>query len=325
MKSTPLLKVTLALAMMLFAVMAGAQEYPVKGVRIVVGYVAGGGPDVVARTVANRLSEILGQPFVVENRPGAGATMATAQVAKMPADGYTLLLGETGQLVIAPFIYKSLPYDPIKDFTPISLLVTSSGLLLVASAKSSIKTIQDLVREARAKPGKIDYGSSGVGTIHHIAMEAFKADLGLAIEHIPYKGSGQSVTSILSGDVPLLITSGTAAGTHIRAGSLNVLAVSSAARLPAYPDVPAMAELIKDFEFLSEMGLLAPAGMPQDRVARLSRALTQAMENADLREAFRKVDYTLRFTTPQGYTENLRRNLQRYERAVRAAKITATE
>ena len=325
MQSKPLTRGLLALAMLLCTAISTAQDYPARSVRIIVGYVAGGGPDVVARTVAKRLSEILGQPFVVENRPGAGATTATAQVAKMPADGYSLILGETGQLVIAPFIYKNLPYDTAKDFTPISLLVTSSGLLLLANAKSSIKTIQDLVREARARPGKIDYGSSGVGTIHHIAMEAFKADMGLAIEHIPYKGSGQSVASILAGDVPLVMTSGTAASAHIRSGSLNVLAVSSTARLPAYADAPAIAELIKDFEFLSEMGLLAPAGLPPERLARLSRALTQAMDSTELRETFRKVDYNLRFSTPQEYAENLRRNLQRYERAVRAAKITAVE
>ena len=237
-----------AATMVAFVTGALAQEYPGKPVKIIVGYVPGGGPDFVARSLGQKLTEILGQPFVVENRPGAGATTATAQVAKMPADGYTLLLGETGQLVIAPSIYKKLAYDPVKDFTPISLVGTSSGMLLVSNSKSSIKTIHDLLREAKANPGKVDYGSSGIGTIHHIAMEVFRTDAGLNVTHIPYKGSGQSITSVLAGEVPLLITSVPAAASHIQAGSLNLLAVSSPNRMAAYPDTPSLSELVKDYD-----------------------------------------------------------------------------
>ena len=159
-----------ATALMAIATGASSQDYPSRPVKIVVGYVPGGGPDFVARTFGQKLSEILGQPFVVENKPGAGGTTATALVAKAPADGYTLLLGETGQLVIAPYVYKNLAYDTVRDFTAVSM-VASGPLILVANA--SMKTPQDLIREAKAKPGKIDYGSSGIGTIHHIAMEVF--------------------------------------------------------------------------------------------------------------------------------------------------------
>lgn len=314
-----------ATAMMAIATGLFAQEYPSKPVKIIVGYVPGGGPDFVARSLGQKLTEILGQPFVVENRPGAGATTATAQVAKMPADGYTLLLGETGQLVIAPFIYKKLAYDPVKDFTPISLVGTSSGMLLVSNPRSSIKTIQDLVREAKANPGKIDYGSSGIGSIHHIAMEVFKADAGLDITHIPYKGSGQSVASILAGDVPLLFTSVPAAGSHIRAGTLSLLAVSAPNRMSAYPDIPSLSEIVKDYDYLSEMGLLAPAGLPAEVLAKLSKAIKLAAESPDLLEAFKKNHYILKYTTPGEYTENIRRNLKKYERAVKIAKVPVNE
>lgn len=314
-----------ATAMMAIASGLFAQEYPSKPVKIIVGYVPGGGPDFVARSLGQKLTEILGQPFVVENRPGAGATTATAQVARMPADGYTLLLGETGQLVIAPFIYKNLAYDPVKDFTPISLVGTSSGMLLVSNPRSSIKTIQDLVREAKANPGKIDYGSSGIGSIHHIAMEVFKADAGLDIMHIPYKGSGQSVASILAGDVPLLFTSVPAAGSHIRAGTLSLLAVSAPNRMSAYPDIPSLSEIVKDYDYLSEMGLLAPAGLPAEVLAKLSKAIKLAAESPDLLEAFKKNHYILKYTTPAEYAENIRRNLKKYERAVRIAKVPVNE
>ena len=314
-----------ATAMMAIATGLFAQEYPSKPVKIIVGYVPGGGPDFVARSLGQKLSEILGQPFVVENRPGAGATTATAQVAKMPADGYTLLLGETGQLVIAPFIYKKLAYDPVKDFTPISLVGTSSGMLLVSNSKSSIKTIHDLLREVKANPGKVDYGSSGIGSIHHIAMEVFKTDAGLNITHIPYKGSGQSINSILAGEVPLLITSVPAAASHIQAGSLNLLAVSSPNRMAAYPDTPSLSEIVKDYDYLSEMGLLAPAGLPADVLAKLSKAIKQAAESQDLLDAFKKNHYILKYTTPAEYAENIQRNLKKYERAVRIAKVPVND
>ena len=314
-----------AATMLAFVAGALAQEYPSKPVKIIVGYVPGGGPDFVARSLGQKLTEILGQPFVVENRPGAGATTATAQVAKMPADGYTLLLGETGQLVIAPFIYKKLAYDPVKDFTPISLVGTSSGMLLVSNSKSSIKTIHDLLREVKANPGNVDYGSSGIGSIHHIAMEVFKTDAGLNITHIPYKGSGQSINSILAGEVPLLITSVPAASSHIQAGSLNLLAVSSPNRMAAYPDTPSLSEIVKDYDYLSEMGLLAPAGLPADVLAKLSKAIKQAAESQDLLDAFKKNHYILKYTTPAEYAENIQRNLKKYERAVRIAKVPVND
>ena len=307
-------------AMMALPIAAMAQDYPNKPVKILVGYVAGGGPDMVARALGLKLSEILGQPFVVENRPGAGGSTATAQLARMPADGYSLLLGETGQLVIAPHIFKNLAYDPLKDLTPVAR-VSVEPLLLVSSGKGSIKSVQDLLREVKASPGKLDYGSSGVGTIHHITMEVFKSDAGLEIGHIPYKGSGQSVPAILAGDVPLLITSFAAAGSHIRAGTINLLAVSSPSRLPGMPNVPTIAETVSGFDYSSEMGILAPAGLPPAVLTKLSAAIKQASESPDFIARFKDTATAIIYNGPADYSANLRNNLRKFERAVKLAKI----
>ena len=300
------------------------QDYPNRPVKIIVGYVAGGGPDFTARTFGQKISEILGQPVVIENRPGAGATTATAQVARAPADGYTLLLGETGQLFVAPFVHKNLAYDTVRDFTPISLL-SAGPLIVVSNSKLPIKSVSDLLREAKANPGKLDVGTSGVGTIHHIALAVLMADAGIDMTHVPYKGSGQSVASALAGDVPLLITSMTAAGAHVAAGKLNVLAVTSAKRLPSYAEIPSLSETLKDFDYSSEMGLLAPAGLPPLVQQKLFRAVRQAMESTEVQEAFKKTSTMLVGLSPEEYAQNIGRNLKKYERAVRLAKIPVAE
>lgn len=297
-----------------------SQEYPNRPVKIVVGYVPGGGPDMVARALGQKLSEILGQPFVVENKPGAGGTLATGQVAKTAADGYTLMVGETGQLVIAPHIYKNITYNTLTDFSPIAL-VTSEPLLLVSSARSNIKTLPDLIREAKANPGKIPYGSSGIGTIHHIAGEVFKSGVGLEMTHVPYKGSGQSVPAVLSGDVPVLVTSFAGAGPHIRAGNMHLLAVSSANRLPSMPNVPAISELIKGYDYPSEMGLLAPAGLPPAILNKLTTAVKQASQSPDFISRFKDTSTVITYRTPAEYAENLKVNLKKYELAVKLANV----
>lgn len=302
---------------------AAGDNYPVRPVKLIVGYVPGGSPDTVARIVSQRLGQILGQPVVVENRAGAGGTLATAQVAKAPADGYTLLLGETGQLVIAPWITKNLSYDVIRDFTPVGMVGTTP-LVLVANAKTGIRTLQDLVREARAKPGTLNYGSSGNGTIHHIAGEVFKADIGIDLMHVPYKGSGQSVPAVISGDVPVLMTSLTVVLPFVQAGTVNLLGVTSAARYGDLPNVPAIGEVVKDYDYSSEMGILAPAGTPAPVINKLSQALREALNSAEVQKQFKLGSIVPLYTTPPGYTDNLRRNLRKYEQAVKIAKPEPT-
>ncbi len=314
--------VALTMALYLISAFPGAnaQDYPNRSVKIVVGYVAGGGPDAVARSLALELSKVLGQPFVVENRPGAGGTLSTKQVAAAPADGYTLLAGETGQLVIAPFLFKSLSYDPVKDLTPIGL-ATTEILLMVSNPKTNIKTIQDLTREAKANPGKLNYGSSGLGSIHHIAMEAFKADAGINITHVPYKGSGQSVPALLGGEVQILMTGYTAMWPQIVAGSANLLAVTSPRRFRGAPDTPALSEVVKGYDFTSEVGLLGPAGLPPEVVDKLSNALRTVLSKPDVRTKLEAGSRQVTWSTAGEYAESIQQSLKRYQRAVKLANI----
>ncbi|MFM9972016.1 MAG: Bug family tripartite tricarboxylate transporter substrate binding protein [Burkholderiales bacterium] len=297
------------------------QSYPSRPVRIVVGYVAGGSVDLVGRALAQKLSLSLGQSVVVENRAGASATLAAGTVAKSPADGYTLLLGDTAPLVIAPFTNKGLAYDTLRDFTPISLIYAATGMALVANANVQIKTFQDLVREAKNNPGKLSYGSSGIASIHHLAMEVLKADVGMDIVHIPYKGSGQSIIAVVSGEIPLLYSALSTVIPHIASGKVHLLAVGSPTRQPNYPNAPTLSEMVKDFDVTGEFGVLGPAGLPAEVVGRLSGAIRQAAESADLIDKFKDSGGVIISNTPEQYAEHIRRNFRKFERAVRLAKI----
>lgn len=312
--------ISTALGVFLAAGGVSAQGFPNKPIRLLVGYVPGGTPDLVARVVGNRLSQILGQAVVVDNRPGAGGTLATEIVARAPADGYTLLLGETGQLVIAPFITKNLRYDTLRDLTPIALLGSTPLVLVVNAKMSETKNIGQLLRDAKTQPGQ-NYGSSGVGSIHHIAMEAMLADAGVVMNHVPYKGSGQSVPAILSGEIPLLMTSLTTVFPHVKAGTVRLLAVTSAARYKETPDVPSVSEFIKGYDFSSESGILAPANLPPAIMARLSNALKEAMVSQEVLEKLSAGSVIPTWTTPEGYRDNIVVNLKKYERAVKTSKV----
>ena len=302
---------------------AFAQDYPTRPVRIIVGYAPGGSPDLIARTIGKKLSDLMGQPFLVENRAGAGGTTATAQVAKAPPDGYTLLLGETGQLAVSPFIYKNLPYDTVRDFAPIGL-VASTPLVLVTTPQTGFRNLADLVREAKANPGKLAYGHSGVGTTTHLLMETLKSQAGIDLIAVPYKGSGQSVSAALAGDVPLLALGVQAAAPHIAAGKMVALAVSTARPAPSLPNVPPLADLVKDFDYATDMGLLAPAGVPPAVVTRLSGALRQGLVAPDMTEYLKNNGMSARFTQPSEYGDLIKRDLQLYERAVRLANVPAS-
>jgi len=262
------------------------------------------------------MSQILKQSIVIENRPGAGATLATNQTAKAAADGYTLLLAETGQVVIAPYIYKALPYDPIKDFTPIGLAVLAPMVLISNSKTTNIKTLADLVRQAKANPGKIDYASPGIGTIHHIAVEMFKSDAGIDLTHIPYKGSAQSVAALLSGEVHVVLSGFTAVAPYAKLGQVNMLAVTSAKRFPGAPDVPMLGEFYKGYDYTSEMGILAPAGVSPEIVAKLSGAMRTALEGPEISERLTTLGLIPAWLSAQDYAENIRENLKKYKHAV---------
>lgn len=271
----------------LFAGGVQASDYPSKSVKVLVGYAPGGTPDVIARTLSERLSKELGQSFVVENRLGAGGTLATSAAARSPADGYTLLVADIGQLAIAPYLLEDLDYHPVDSFAPVSL-AGITPMFIVSNAKTTnIESINDLIEQAKQNPDGINYGSSGVGSIHQIAMEVFLEGSGVNLTHIPYKGSGQSVPALLGGEVPVLMTALPAVGPYAAKGDVNLLAVTSAQRYPDTPDVPAVSELIPGYDYPSEVGVLAPAGTPQSVLNTLSEAIQRSFDTDEVRERFK--------------------------------------
>jgi tripartite-type tricarboxylate transporter receptor subunit TctC len=298
-----------------------ADDYPSKPIKIVVGYVPSGGPDSLARLLAPKLSSILGQPVIVENKPGASGSIATTQVSKMPADGYTLLLGETGQLVIAPNLMKEVTYDPSKDLTPIARLVSGTIVMVTNAKTTNIRSLQDLIQEAKQNPGKLNYGSSGNGSSHHIAMEAFRLPLGLDVVHIPYKGSGQSMAAVLSGEIPILMSGFQIVQPYIKTGRLRMLGVSTKERHQDAPDVPSMSEFVKDYSYPSDWGVLAPPGLPAPVLAKLSDAFKAAMGSPDVQEHLKTVGLQTTWKTSDQYREILRDELKKYEQAIKAANI----
>jgi tripartite-type tricarboxylate transporter receptor subunit TctC len=292
-----------------------ADDYPNHPIRVLVGYPPGGAPDVVARIVGQRLTQILKQSFVIENKPGAGGTIAANVVAKAPADGYTILFGDAGQLAIAPYLFKDLPYDPAKGFTPIGQAAVVP-MVLATNAKTGIKTIADLVRAAKANPGKMTYGSSGIGSIHHIAMEMFKNDAGIDLTHVPYKGSGQSVPALLAGEIQVAMTAYPALGSYAKTGEVNILAVTSAKRYAGTPDVPALAETYPGYDYASEIGVVGPAGIPPETVAKLSAALKIIMQEPEIQNKLIAVGAVASWQSPQTFGEGIQQNLQKYKKAV---------
>jgi tripartite-type tricarboxylate transporter receptor subunit TctC len=298
-----------------------AEEYPSRPIKILVGYAPGGAPDVIARAIGQRMSTMFKQQVIIENKPGAGGTLATAQAAKSPADGYTLLSTDVGQIAIAPFLFKGLPYDSVRDFAPISM-VAGVPLVLATNAKTNIKTVADLIREAKANPGKLSYASSGIGSIHHIAMEMFKREAGIDVAHIPYKGSGQSVPALLGGEVQVAMTSFPTLGPFAPTGQVNLIAVTSPKRLPNAPDTPPLADTYKGFDYAAEIGFMAPAGTPPDIIAKLDSAIRSALDAPDIQAKLNSLGAIPMYLNPADYAENLRQNLKKYKVAVEVSNAS---
>jgi tripartite-type tricarboxylate transporter receptor subunit TctC len=305
---------------------AAQDDYPSRPIKLIVGYVPGPtGPDYAGRVIAEKLTDILGQPVVVENKPGASGTLATAFVARAPADGYTLLVGETGQLEIAPALNKSLPYNTLTDLTPVGMMLDGAGIVFVSSAKTTdIRTLNDLVREAKANPGKFTYGSAGIGSIHHLIMESFKDAVGIDVRHVPYKGGGQAVPGFLGGEVDLLVAALQTVHPHVKSGKARLLAATGLERIEVIPDVPALSETVEGFDLESQIGILGPANLPPVVVAKLSSALKEALESPELREKLSaEGTRKIRWTSPQEYGEIIRANLPKFERAAQVSNIAA--
>lgn len=265
---------------------ARAQAFPSKPLKLVVGYAPGGLPDTVARLLAQRLQQSLGQPVVVENRTGAGGSVAIAAVLQAPADGHTLFVTDGPLLAIAPFISKQLTYDAAKDFAPVSLVGTAP-LFLAVNSKVKANTLDEFIALAKSQPGKLNYGSAGVGSIHHLTAEAMKEGLGTFITHIPFRGSGASVPALIGGQVDMVFASPPALMGFVHSGQARLLATNAAKRSPLAPNVPTLGERIPGFDFAFNVVVLARSGTPAEAIARLSTEISRIVKSADSVEALR--------------------------------------
>ena len=299
---------------------AVAQErYPNKPIRIVVGFPAGQSSDVGARTIAAGLTRELGQTVWVDNKPGAAGIIAHEAVKNAPPDGYTLLMSSTAPLTINPSLYRKLPYDTLRDFTPI-VLVNTSPMFLVSGAGSPFNTMRDLIAFAKANPGKISYGSSGSGTTAHIAMEMLKKEAGIDMVHVPYKGSPGMITDLIAGHAQVGFDAASAAAPQIAAGKLKALAASSLTRSPRFPDVPTVAEQgLPGYQALTWAALIGPAGMPPAVVESLNAAVNKVLKSKDVQEHFAKVGSTVNGGSSASFADFLRLEVDRWGRAVKAS------
>jgi tripartite-type tricarboxylate transporter receptor subunit TctC len=268
-----------------------SSTWPSRPVRIVVPFAAGGTTDILARALAPELQRVFGQPFVVDNKAGAGGNLGAAEVAKSPPDGYALLMGTVGTHAINAALYPKLPYDPIKEFAPITLVAGVPNVLVLnpqSAARYGISSVPDLARAARANPGKLNMASSGNGTSIHLAGELFKAMTGTFMVHFPYRGSNPALLDLIAGNMDLMFDNLPSAMPHIKSGKLKALAVTSATRSAALPDLPTVAEAggpaMRDFEASSWFGLLAPAGTPADVLSRLQQETVKALQLPAMKE-----------------------------------------
>jgi tripartite-type tricarboxylate transporter receptor subunit TctC len=271
-------------AMLLLAFTATAHAaYPEKPIRLVIGFPAGGPLDQHARLLSERLQAVLGQPLIIDYKAGAGGTVGAQEVMKAPADGYTLMLANTGVMVINPALYGKLPYNTLRDFTPIAR-TAMQPLALLVNPQVPVASLKDFVAYAKARPGQVNYGSAGNGGISHLVPEMFKNATGLFMVHIPYRGSAPAFTDLMGGQVQFMAESIPQAAAYHKQGKVKALAVTSRERNPALPDIPTVMESgIRDFEVVGFYGFLAPANLPRDVTAKLSDAFRQVLTNPDIR------------------------------------------
>ncbi|OVZ56651.1 hypothetical protein CDO44_20770 [Pigmentiphaga sp. NML080357] len=301
-----------------------ADAYPSKPVRIVVGFPPAGGTDIIARLIAPRLAEELGQPVIVENRPGAVGTLAAGAVAKAEADGHTLLLGANSTNAIAPAVYRSLPFRADRDFAPIAMLASVPHVVAVWPGLAAA-SLEELVAIARRQPDALSYSSPGNGSAPHVVGETFKMLTGVRLLHVPYKGAGQSTVDLASGQVQISFDTTTSLAPLIRAGKVRALAVTSPGRSRQFPDVPTAGEAgLRDFVFLTWMGLFAPAGTPAAVVKKLNDAVHSVLASADMRQRFLDTIGAEIPTRgdPAAFDDFVWAEIRRYAEVVKATRIT---
>ena len=302
------------------ALPAFAQSYPTKPIRIVCPYVAGGGSDFVARTIALKLTETIGQSVVVDNRPGGGTNIGADLVAHAPPDGYTIFLGGTPTAVNVT-LYKKLPFDVMKDFAPITETTVAPNLLVVHPSLP-VRTVKDLIALAKSRPGQLTYGSAGIASSNHLSGALFKMMAGIDIVHVPYKGGGAAVTDLLAGNISMYFSTTPSSMPHVRTGRLRALAVTSAKRSPIVPNIPTMAEAaLPGFENSAWHALFAPAGTPPAIVKKIADEVVRALRQPDVKERLAAQGVDAVGTTPEELAAIMKENIAKYAKLVKAADI----
>jgi len=313
----------LALLPLAFSGQAAAQSYPSKPIRLIVPYAVGGSTDITARLVARSLGARLGQSVVVENRAGAGGTIGHDLVAKSAPDGYTLLFSAAGPLTVTPHTYPKLSYEPIKGFEPITLVATQP-LLLVVNPNVKATSVAELIKEAHARQGQLNYGSFGNGSAAHLAGEYFKTLAKVQMRHVPYKGSSPALVDLMSGQIDLMFDVFSTAAPLAKSGKLRPIAITSSERSPQFPDVPTMQEAgVAGFEAGTWFGLLAPAGTGKNIVDQLSKAMNAVLEEKEVRETLASQGAVVRGGTPEQFSQFFLAEYQKWGKIVKAAGVTA--
>ena len=310
---------------LVLAVVAGpvwAQDFPARPLKLVVPYAPGGGADSVARIVAKKVAENIGQPIVIENKGGAGSIVGTDLVAKAEPDGYTLLLGQSGPISINPAVYKALPYDPVKDFAPITM-TTAYPYILVVNSESPAKTLQEFVALAKSKPGGLNYGSTGVGAANHLVAELFASKAGLKMTHVPYRGTALAVGDLVGGTLNVVFGDPISVLPHIKSGKLRALAVTSLERSPVAPEVPTVAESgYPGFEALAWHGILAPARTPPAVIAKLNAEIVKALADPATRELLEKQAMQTVGNSPEAFAAFIQKDIATWKAVAAAANVT---
>lgn len=311
-------------AVALCGITASAQDtYPSRPIRLVVPFPPGGGTDTISRVVATKLTETLKWSIVVDNRLGAGGNIGVDLAVKSPADGYTIVMGQTSNLAVNPTLYAKLPYDPVKDLAPITT-VADAPLVLVVPASSKFKTLADVVAAAKAKPGDITFATPGNGTVAHLTGELFQRSAGIKLQHIPYKGSAQAITDLMGGTIDVFMASVPTALSHIKNGKMRALAVTSAKRSVSLPDVPSINDAgYKGFDANTWFGLAAPAGTPANVIARLNTEVNRVLQMPDVREKIRGEGGDILGGTPEAFGNLIKTDIVKWGKIVRdsGAKI----
>jgi tripartite-type tricarboxylate transporter receptor subunit TctC len=300
---------------------AQAQAYPSKTIKIVVPFAVGGIADTFARVIAQKLSDTWGQPVVVENKTGAGGNIGADLVAKAPPDGYTFVMGNIGTHAVNPFLMKSMPFDPLKDFVPIAHVLEAEGLLVVHPSLP-VKSVPELINYLKANPGKLSYASGGMGTTSHLAGELFKSMAKVDMVHVPYKGNSPAITDVLGGNAHMIFATMPTVIQHARAGKLRPIAVIGGARTPAI-DVPTLGETVRGFEVSNWIGLFAPAGTPPEIVQRVNAEVQKIMQSPDVQKRLETEGAKFIPTTPESFAAFQRAEAEKCGKAIREAGIRA--